>query len=163
VLPHALTWLLQLNGAPVDRVLPPTAKFPCWTAFTTCRACPWRAQDSPDAGRAAGPVHRSARLYVAFYRDRMEVGCTAPRHVQRAARPYVHAASQQALFPDAADLVACMAAQMEISPLREAPKAQQENVSPFLLAHIDDIFTPRFSAAASSGQQPRQLDSGGLE
>ena len=146
----------------MDRILPPTAKFPCWTAFTTCRSCPWRAQDSPDAGRVAGPVHRSARLYVAFYRDRLELGCTAPRHVQRAARPYAHAASQRALFSDAADLAACMVAQMEISPLREAPQEQQENViSPFLLEHIDDIFTPRFCAAASSGQQPWRLDAGG--
>jgi hypothetical protein len=151
----------QLHGAPVDRVLPPSAKFPCWTAFTTCRACPWRAHDSPDAGRAAGPVHRSARLYVTFYRGRVELGCTAPRHVQRASRPYARAASQSALFPDATDLAAQMAAQMEISPLREeAPQVaqQQENVSPFLLEHIDDIFTPRFAAA---GQQPWRLDADG--
>jgi hypothetical protein len=82
--------------------------------------------------------------------------------VQRASRPYARAASQSALFPDVTDLAAQMAAQMEISPLREeAPQAaQQENVSPFLLEHIDDIFTPRFAAA---GQQPWRLDAGGRD
>ena len=86
---------------------------------------------------------------------------TAQSPVQRASRPYARAASQSALFPDATDLVAQMAAQMEISPLREeAPQVaqQQENVSPFLLEHIDDIFTPRFAAA---GQQPWRLDADG--
>jgi hypothetical protein len=141
-------------------MLPPTPKFPCWTAFTTCRTCPWRAHDSPDGGRVAGPVHRSSRLFVAFYRDRVELGCTAPRHAQRAARPYAHAASQRALFPAATDLADCMAAQMEISPPRDELQQQQENVSPFLLAHLDDIFTPCFSAA-SSGQQPWRLDADG--
>ena len=149
-------------------MLPPTDKYPCWTAFTTCRACPWRAQDSPEAGRAPGPSHRSSRLYVSFYRDRLELGCTAPRHVQRVARRYAHAASPLALFPPqvagsgcaSADPVACLTAQMmDISPLRdEAPPAQQqENVSPFLLAHVDDIFTPRFAAPAV-GQPPWRLD-----
>lgn len=105
-------------------------------------------------------MHRSARLYVVFFRDRLELGCTAPRHAQRAARPYAHAASQRALFPDAAEQHAAplssdaalgeleallgLTQQMEISPEREAP-AQQENVSPFLLAHMGDIFSPRFA------------------
>ena len=151
----------------MERVLPPTAKLPCWTAFSTCKACPWRAQDSPESGRAPGPAHRSARLYVSFYRDRLELGCTAPRHAQRAARRYAHAASQHALFPPQEDPVACLTAQMmEISPLRDeqpppANAAEQENaVSPYLLAHVDDIFTPRFAAPAA-GQQPWRLDAGG--
>ena len=55
---------------------------------------------------------------------------------------------------------------MEISPLRDEPPPaqQQENangaLSPFLLAHLDDIFTPRFAAPAAE-QQPWRLDAGG--
>jgi hypothetical protein len=143
----------------VANVLPPSgAKFLCWTAFTTCRACPWREQDSPAPGRAPGPCHRSARLFVSFFDTHMLLGCTASRHTQRAPRAYAHAASSRTLFPDAA---ACALATqldslavgdaMSDSPMRAsgaAPAAeheQQENCSPFLMKHFDEIFTPRFA------------------
>ena len=103
-------------------------------------------------------MHRSARMFVTFFRDRVEVGCTAARHIQRIPRAYAHAGSKAVLFPDAHAVLAQMA-QMDISPPRvDAPAPAwaegQENggymvMSPFVLQHADDIFTPRFCARAT--------------
>jgi hypothetical protein len=149
-----LSAIAQLRGgnAAAARVLPPRGNFPCYTVFTSCRSCPWRAQDTPTAGRAPGAAHRSSRLYVAFHADRVELGCTAPRHTQRARFAYSQPGSAAALFPDAAACIppADALAGMEISPVRAAAEVGQENVvSPFVQEHLDDIFSPRFCVDAA--------------
>jgi hypothetical protein len=145
----------------------PTAKFPCWTAFTDCRRCPWRAQDSPEAGRTPGALHRSARLYVAFFRDCIIVGCTAKRHTQRAPHTYAHAASPAALFSSThrATAVCNLPAQlqrMEVSPPQPAARAagplsgKENSCSPFMVENLDAIFTPRFCGGTRARVEPTQ-------
>jgi hypothetical protein len=84
-------------------------------------------------------------LYVTFYRNRIEVGCTAARHTQRIPREYTHADAAGALFPGACEVLARLD-ELMVSPPRMASSAApagQENCSPFMLQNLDEIFTPR--------------------
>lgn len=150
----------------VASLLPPSAKFPCWTAFTTCGTCPWRAQDSPTSGRAPGPAHRSSRVFVAFHRDRIELGCTAPRHAQRITLAYAQpAATPRALFPDAAADVAAQLETLSLARSAAPPHApldsraeDKENWQQFMDAHLADVFTPSFCGGARTSSRTEAPD-----
>lgn len=140
-----------LGAAPrrAVRVLPPSAQYPCYAAFTDCPTCPWRAQDSPQPGRASGPAHRSARVFITFFAARMEVGCTASRHSGKISLPYALPTTQEALFP-AQPLHGSMDKLLMSPPPAEAmlispPPTSRAAGSPFLLQNLADIFSPSFA------------------
>jgi len=127
-----LRCISELKGSQVVSIKPPSGSlYPCWMAFTDCSRCPWREQDTPILGCAPGDTHRSSRLFVTLRADRLEVGCTAARHVQRLRRSHAFPHTRQILYGE---------------PTPSLAEASSPDAVRFVDAHMLDIFSPSFAA-----------------
>jgi hypothetical protein len=141
----------ELSGARVVRVLPPSADWPSWCAYTDCLRCPLALAQQ-------GAAHRSSVLFLRFTHDRVLLRCASARHKALCdSRPYAHPGSAATLFPPtAAAAAAAGAAAVAASPpaastsggrlkrKRESMTAAAALLSPQAIAAI---FSPKWASA----------------